>query len=135
MVRLERHEIVGRTVQRLVQVGENQEGISVGRVFVFLDNGKAFELIYCDPSKPPPIIQQLPFELSGIKSEIVDSRIYAEIVDVVSCEFWPSLGIVLAGGILIYCTDDPSSRSVGVCIDTIGRKYFLEELRSVFGLS
>jgi hypothetical protein len=130
---LTRHDIEGR---RLIDVLQTEwvdlDGCTVCQCFVRIETGLVFELPFSDPDQPIP--------LEAVSSKIIESLLKVEwaygpegccgdIVErVVTSELWPSAGLLLRSGRILYCSDYGTPFRVGPLLDRLGNSYDREEL-------
>jgi hypothetical protein len=130
---LNRSAIVGAKLSKVWQRrGNAANGFVVYSLFIELDNGIIFGLPYCDPDEPPQMVQASAEDLYGAEQIALPAGFHERVDDVVVSDYWPGVGIHLANGGLVYCTDNMVERYAGVCFDTIGKKYTNEDLRTIF---
>ena len=123
--RLSRSEIVGQSISR-VYAGRTADfgDVSVSLCFVELSDGSLFEL----PSEEADehvCIHRLRVLPEGCQSppEINDQCVGRTVLEVVSSDQWPSVGLLLGGNVLLYCSDDASPRHVKPTTSMLGDFY------------
>jgi hypothetical protein len=128
---LGRAEIVGQTISR-VYAGRTADfgDVSVSLCFVELTDGTIFELVSDDANEQvhEPRLERSP---DGCHSppEINDDCVGRTVLEVVSCEQWPTIGLHLSGDVLLYCSDDASPRHVKPATSLLGDFYDSSDLR------
>lgn len=128
-----RNDVVGMRIKRVVEnEGQYVNGFGVKQVFVELQNGVAFQLEFGDPEEHRTLVHADKAALRSGKTVPLPPGFNDVVEDVVVSDYWPTLGVQLANGSIIFCMDNPAERSIGVCFDTLGGMYSKGDLRSMF---
>ncbi len=137
MAYLKREDIVGKRIGRVIQTPWRlYVDVFVCRVFVELENGGTFELRYQDSFKEPPIelvdLEYVEFVSAELRGDR-ESCIGDSIVEVLASYCWPSLGVLLASGRFLFCSDCCWPLHVGACLTRVGDFYELEDVVTYWG--
>ena len=139
---LKRDDIVGKRIAALLQTPWKVFGpspmIRVCRVFVQLESGTVFELQQRDPFEEVPISGVNLGEYSLIPCDAGASAgsptcVGDEVVEVLTSNYWPSLGLLLRSQQFLFCSDDSRPFCVGACVLPVGGRYQLCDVATYWG--
>lgn len=131
---LARQDIVGHPVTAYWQSAWQCFGeVSVAQGWVELASGGFFELLYGDPDDTP-VIPRLTFvDLKNSSPKRISSPTMQNVREVVSSEYWPSMGLLFDDGTLAYLNDNSHPKHLGIEFSKLGEWYRETDLLTFWG--
>jgi hypothetical protein len=125
-------DIVGHQIAEVLQTDWALiDGIDVCSTFVRLDTGVVFELPWYGGS--PLMILPLDTPPDGLPpvefAEVTSACVGAKIIDIVTSDYWPTVGLLLSTGYFLLCKDR-SPWMFGPIVAKVGDFYDLGETQS-----
>ena len=132
---LQRHDIVGRSIVNIYESpwDVDADGFGSCSTYVKLEGGVAFELQSQDIGSFPIIAVVLDNTECQISEEpYLRERVGKVVVEVLSSEYWPGLGLLLSDNYFLYQRDFPNTSRSGALLiagysDRVGDTYQLSD--------
>lgn len=126
-------EIRGHAIRHIWNSpGKSFQGYWAARAVVELDSGLRFELRAQHPDDRTPLAAFAESLDGWSKAQLRQSQGFSadqRIADVVTSECWPSIGLLLDSGALIYESPDFGSHAIVLCMTKLGEVYTADEVR------
>ncbi len=123
-----RQNIVGQRITNIYQTPwVTLDRVDVCRVFVSLDNGLTFEIV-CEDTDESRQLDSCEIEADWVLMEHAFGCFGEEIVEVLASDYWPSIGLQLSSGLLLFISDEGPFR-VGLQCERLGEKYGEDDVR------
>lgn len=127
-MKMERQHIVGRKITNIYQTPwVTLDRVDVCRAFVSIDNGLTFEIV-CEDTDESRQLDSCEIAEDWVRMEFAPGCAGEEIVEVLASDYWPSIGLRLSSGRLLFISDDGPFR-VGLQCELLGDTYREDEVR------
>jgi hypothetical protein len=139
---LQRGDIVGKQVKFIYRSPwyVEEDGFGGCTTLVELNDGIVFELQ--NGSFDQPILQVRPdkSKYSRCSEPYLEACIGKGIVEVVTCDCWPSFGLLLSNDYLLYQSDFPNADRTGALLigpyaDALGQTYDRSDIMPYWGIN